>query len=557
MGGIVTRLLYPAPSPSDYGPYDFPPGSLVWVPRDGSAGSRASSSKPRKKSLFATGNSKLKQKKPKSTVESVETEHPLPCLIARPHPRDRSRARWLVLYAHGNGCDIGSVYQEMLYLASELGVYFLAFEYRGYGLSPGPASEPALNNDMKLAFQYATGALGVDPSRIVLWGCSLGSGICTNFAAKQGDAGKPLGGLVLQAPYRSIMAVVRDLAKVVPETGAWPSWRSEDRIRRVCAPVLLVHGEKDGMIGISHSRVLLANCERAASAVLRACPTSTHNTWNYEQELVPAVRTFLAKIDAESKRRRRALDRASSAPPALAAPRPTPVPGQPPNSLEKKDDLESLARELAKVDPAADIDELRGAQGKLDGFGLRELLGRAYLAKIGAKVSGSLRLLKRAYYDSRTREWDIVALRQTYARHYGPKSTAQKSSRASGSSLASPTNRKQRKRRFTNDDEVAASSKRLRSSEGLTVYMMPESNAHKMRRLGYVRVSVDRKLTQPPQWAREQYQRKRRESGKENRRSGKGSGVSTGKAGKRSSWIFSSLSSLSSISSSMSSLSKS
>jgi hypothetical protein len=51
----------------------------------------------------------------------------------------------------------------------------LALEYRGYGLSPGESAEGSLNDDIANVWQYATGTMGVDPSRVVLWGCSLGT----------------------------------------------------------------------------------------------------------------------------------------------------------------------------------------------------------------------------------------------------------------------------------------------------------------------------------------------------------------------------------------------
>eukprot|EP00466_Bigelowiella_natans_P018310 jgi/Bigna1/41461/e_gw1.52.68.1 len=168
------------------------------------------------------------------------------------------RVKWLVIYAHANGCDLGGISDEMYFLSGELGVYFLALEYRGYGLSLGKSCEKALNNDIATV-AYATEVLKVPSNRIILWGCSLGTGLCTNLAANLGMKGVSLGGLILQAPYRSIMAVVQDVAKVIPEsvaTEAWSSWRSEERIKNVTCQILLLHGEKDEMINISHSQAL-------------------------------------------------------------------------------------------------------------------------------------------------------------------------------------------------------------------------------------------------------------------------------------------------------------
>eukprot|EP00954_Amorphochlora_amoebiformis_P011803 922000-Amorphochlora_amoeboformis.AAC.1 len=58
--------------------------------------------------------------------------------------------------------------------------------------------------------------MGVDRTQVLLWGSSLGSGLCTHLCAKLSEANKAPGGLILQAPYRSIMAVARGLVGIVP-----------------------------------------------------------------------------------------------------------------------------------------------------------------------------------------------------------------------------------------------------------------------------------------------------------------------------------------------------
>jgi len=68
-----------------------------------------------------------------------------------PVPKDSPRARYAVLFAHGNGGNIShriALYQ----LWHGLGVNFLAFDYRGYGLSAGEPSEQGTYKDAQAAY---------------------------------------------------------------------------------------------------------------------------------------------------------------------------------------------------------------------------------------------------------------------------------------------------------------------------------------------------------------------------------------------------------------------
>ena len=104
----------------------------------------------------------------------------------------------------------------MFYLAGQLGVYFLAVEYRGYGLSPGKPCEGSLNDDLAVVYEYATEVLSVPSDRIILWGCSLGTGLCTNLAANLCDLQRSPAALILQAPYKSILAAAKDMSSIIP-----------------------------------------------------------------------------------------------------------------------------------------------------------------------------------------------------------------------------------------------------------------------------------------------------------------------------------------------------
>ncbi|HEX9881312.1 MAG TPA: alpha/beta fold hydrolase, partial [Hyphomicrobium sp.] len=105
-----------------------------------------------------------------------------------------------LLYFHGNGGNLANRSERVRkYRARGMGVFILS--YRGYSGSTGRPSERANVADAKLAYE-ALIAEGVSADDIIVYGESLGSGVAIQLAAA-----KPVGGVVLDAPYTSIVDV--------------------------------------------------------------------------------------------------------------------------------------------------------------------------------------------------------------------------------------------------------------------------------------------------------------------------------------------------------------
>jgi fermentation-respiration switch protein FrsA (DUF1100 family) len=123
------------------------------------------------------------------------------------------------------------------------GVFYL--NNRGYGGSGGSPTEENNAADAIAAYDYLTG-LGVPADRIVAYGESLGSGQAVRLAAA-----RPVAAIVLEAPLTSTVAVARStyfwlpLGLLITDT-----YNNEHNIRSVTAPVLVLHGEQDGVIPV-------------------------------------------------------------------------------------------------------------------------------------------------------------------------------------------------------------------------------------------------------------------------------------------------------------------
>jgi uncharacterized protein len=159
--------------------------------------------------------------------------------------------RAVVIYFPGNGDFLAGCVNRLRGISSD-GTGLVALSYRGYAGSTGQPSERGLLLDAATAYAFTAARYGAD--RIVLWGFSLGSGVAVALAAEQ-----PVGKLVLEAPYTSIADVAASLFPIVPVR--WlitDQFRSDERIARVSAPLLIMHGARDSTISISFGERLFA-----------------------------------------------------------------------------------------------------------------------------------------------------------------------------------------------------------------------------------------------------------------------------------------------------------
>jgi fermentation-respiration switch protein FrsA (DUF1100 family) len=159
----------------------------------------------------------------------------------------------VVLFFHGNGDTLAGLVGRFRGVTAD-GTGLVALSYRGYAGSSGRPSEPGLLLDAAAAYAFAAARYKAD--QIVVWGFSLGTGVAVALAADH-----PVGRLILEAPYTSIadVASLLPLFRLVPVR--WlirDRFRSDQRIARVTAPLLIMHGSRDAVIPIALGERLFA-----------------------------------------------------------------------------------------------------------------------------------------------------------------------------------------------------------------------------------------------------------------------------------------------------------
>lgn len=161
--------------------------------------------------------------------------------------------RGTVLFLHGNAGNI-SHRLDSVQMFHRLGYNTLIFDYRGYGNSGGSPSEQGTYRDAEAAWNYLTGQRRTSPSRIVLFGESLGGAVAAWLSARQKPAA-----LVIASGFTSVPDLGQQLYPYLPVRWlARMRYDTRASLRAVTAPVLIAHSPQDDIIPFEHGRALYA-----------------------------------------------------------------------------------------------------------------------------------------------------------------------------------------------------------------------------------------------------------------------------------------------------------
>jgi len=156
-----------------------------------------------------------------------------------------------ILFFHGNAGNL-SQRGEILRRLRSAGFNVFIPDYRGYGKSEGSPSEAGVYVDGLAAIEYLSSLSGVDSSRILYYGSSLGGAVAIDVATHRQPAG-----LILVSTFSSARDVAREAYPFLPIYFLLHSrFDSESKIRTLHCPILAFHGSDDTIIPIDLGRRL-------------------------------------------------------------------------------------------------------------------------------------------------------------------------------------------------------------------------------------------------------------------------------------------------------------
>jgi pimeloyl-ACP methyl ester carboxylesterase len=162
--------------------------------------------------------------------------------------------RGVIFFLHGNS---GNLKDCLVDLDAFRQVNFdvVMFDYRGYGKSTGCIeSENQLRADVRTV--WTEFAKQYEGKRVVISGQSLGTALAAGLAAELCEAGRTPDLTFLVSPYSSMRALADELYPWVPRQVLRYPLHTAEHAARLSGPLMLIHGDKDQLIGIHHSHAL-------------------------------------------------------------------------------------------------------------------------------------------------------------------------------------------------------------------------------------------------------------------------------------------------------------
>ena len=161
----------------------------------------------------------------------------------------QKNSRGVIFFLHGNTGNLVDWVTDLEFYRRENYDLFI-FDYRGYGKSTGKlTSQVQAVDDVKKAWDFI--APQYKDKHIVIYGRSIGSALATQLAQ---EVDTEL--LVLVSPFSNLIDIAKQRYPIALSWLLRFPFETNKAIQNVSNPVLLIHGDQDDYIPMSHSKKL-------------------------------------------------------------------------------------------------------------------------------------------------------------------------------------------------------------------------------------------------------------------------------------------------------------
>lgn len=181
-----------------------------------------------------------------------------------------------LLFFHGNG-EIVADYDELGGVYNQMGINFLAVDYRGYGRSTGKPTVTAMMQDCHTIFDFVRNWLHENHFQgpIIPMGRSLGSASVLELAAAYRNA---IDGLIIESGFAYAGPLLRLLGIDLDRLGfkEEKGFGNIAKIKKFNNPTLIIHAEYDHIIPFADGQALYQACPSDNRTFLKI-PGANHN----------------------------------------------------------------------------------------------------------------------------------------------------------------------------------------------------------------------------------------------------------------------------------------
>ena len=196
-------------------------------------------------------------------------------------PSSAKKSEKIVIFSHGNGCDIYTFSNQLRCYAEKFGCAFVCYDYLGYGLTEGNPSEENCYSAINVVVNHYVNKVGMN--NVILVGQSLGTGVTIHCANEM----KWKYPIILISPYKSIARVVYDSC-VTESSFSHNMFCTYKKIGLLSCPIKIIHGTNDTVINVSHGKYLYTLLKNPLDPEWRE-GLGHNNIYLEERDIVPML----------------------------------------------------------------------------------------------------------------------------------------------------------------------------------------------------------------------------------------------------------------------------
>lgn len=198
------------------------------------------------------------------------------------------QAKGTVLIFHGNAGNVGDRLGKIQMFHS-LGLNVFIMDYRGYGLSQGRPTEQGIYKDALAAYDHLKETKGLDKTRLIVYGDSLGGTAAIELASRRDVAA-----LIVESTFTSASEMAKKIVPFIPAFLLSVKFDNMAKIKTIAAPKLFIHSQDDEMIPFSMGQRIY-DAASAPKAFLKISGTHNEGHLTSERIYVAGIRDFLEK----------------------------------------------------------------------------------------------------------------------------------------------------------------------------------------------------------------------------------------------------------------------
>ena len=192
----------------------------------------------------------------------------------------------LLLYFHGNTGLMARFTPAITKLTDE-GYSVAMIEYRGFGNTKGKISQETSFSDAISFYDYYKNKTDKD---IILYGYSFGCAFAMGLTQYRNPEG-----IILTAPFSSLYQEVKEYPVPLAYLVLKDKYPSDEYIKNIKCPILIIHGTNDKLIDSSHSKRLFDLAPVKDKRIVFVGNVNHHDIF-FKEKNIPSIKMWLEQF---------------------------------------------------------------------------------------------------------------------------------------------------------------------------------------------------------------------------------------------------------------------